>query len=232
MKHLSFILYLLIQFHVISAQPLQLNLALESGVSIPLFDFSGNRLQDGSFTMPGFTGSGGVTAIMKNRWEGFIQAGLQLLPVDVGALGQEKVAADPFLEDLYIRSEPFRVIHLLAGPGYQQRIGHTFLLEGRLAAGVFFSATPYQLYKAEYALLGKTTFEITSSRDVSFAWGADLQLIFELSPCYQLGLTNRFMQSKASYDFISGAGLRTDIRNISLWDISLSLIVKLFQVAG
>jgi hypothetical protein len=229
MTRILFILLFLIQHLLLLSQPLQVYLGVQSGLSVPLADFAATNLEEGSFALPGFTGSVEAKVVLKDKWTGFVQGGIQLNPVDVGYLGYEKVQADPFLEDLYIRSDPFKVIHLLAGPGYQSRIGNSFLIEGALAAGVFFSSTPYQLYKPEYFLTGPDFFEITPSRDVSFAYGANLRVIYEVTPCYQIGISNQFMQSKASFDFISGQTLRTDVRNISLWNISFSFIVKLFE---
>ena len=228
MKRISFVIALLFSTPFIYAQSLQVDLALQSGVSMPLFEFAGSNLQDGSFTLPGFTGSAETILVLNGTWEGVVQAGLQLNPVDVGLLGARKVAADPFLEDLYIRSDPFRVIHLLAGPGYRKQLGKSFRIDGQVTAGVFFSSTPYQLYKSEYFQVGPPFFEITSSRDVSFAYGAGLRLVYDISPCYQVGFTNQLMHSTASFQFITNAGIRTDVRNITIWNSSLSLILKLF----
>lgn len=228
MKRFLFILLFLIINIRLYSQPLQVQLAIQSGLSLPVFDFAETNLEDGSFALPGFTGSVGAQMVLKNKWVGFVHGGIQLNPVDVGLLGYEKVQADPFLEDLYIRSEPFKVIHLLAGPGYQTRIGRLFLLEGQIAAGLFFSSTPYQLYKPKYFLTGPDFFEIKPSRDISFAYGGNLRVIYEVTPCYQIAFTNQLIHSKASFDFISGQTLRMDVRNISLWNISFSLILKLY----
>jgi hypothetical protein len=228
MKHSLFILLLLIQHLLLLSQPLQVQLCIQSGVSVPFSDFAATNLDEGSFTLPGFTGSVEAKLVRNNKWVGFVQGGIQFNPIDVGYLGYEKVQADPFLEDLYIRSDPFQVIHLLAGPGYQTRVGKSFLIEGALLAGVFFSSTPYQLYKPTYFLLGEKYYEITPSKDISFAYGANLSIIYEVTPCYQIGISNQFMQSNASFDFLSGQTIRTDVRNISLWNISFSLIINLF----
>ena len=230
MKRSLFILPFLLFSIQLCSQPLQVQLAIQSGLCLPVFDFAATNLETGSFALPGFTGSVEAKMVLNNKWTGFIQGGLELNPIDVGLLGYEKVQADPFLEDLYIRSDPFKVIHLMAGTGYQTGIGKNFSLEGQLSAGVFFSSTPYQLYKPTYQLLGDKFYEITPAKDISFAYGANLRLMYEVTPCYQLALTNQFMHSKASYDFMNGQTLRTDVRNISLWNISFSLILRLFEM--
>lgn len=229
MKRFLFLLLFLIHHLLLHSQPLQVQLCIQSGLSMPLSDFAATNLEKGSFALPGFTGSVEATMVLKDKWTGFVQGGLQLNPIDVGYLGYEKMQADPFIQELYIRSDPFKVIHLLAGPGYQTKIGKSFLVEGQLAGGVFFSATPYQLHKTKYFLAGPPYYEITTSKDISFAYGANLRFVYEVTPCYQIGINNQFLNSRAAFDFKTGTGIRTDHRNISLWNISFSLIVKLFS---
>lgn len=228
MKRILMIAVMLAGTTLLYGQPKHMLLTLQSGVSVPLFDFAGTELGKGSFALPGFTGSVEAQLLIKEKWFAVIQGGIQLNPIDVGRLGYEKMQADPFLESMYIRSDPFRVIHLMAGPGYHRHIGKHFRLEGQLSAGVFFSSTPYQLHKTEYFLTGPPYYEITPSRDISFAFGAGLRLVYDLTPCYQLGISSEYLQSGASYNFTTGSGTRTDVRNISLWNTSLGLIVRLF----
>lgn len=230
MKRFLFLLLLLISSTLLYSQPFQVQLAIQSGVSMPLSDFAATNLKQGSFALPGFTGSVEAKVVIKENWTGFIQGGLQLNPIDVGILGYEKMQSDPFLLDVYIRSDPFKVIHVLAGPGYQTKIGKSFLIEGQLAGGVFISATPYQLYKPKYFMEGPPYYEITTSSDVSLTYGANLRFIYKVTPCYQIGINNQFLHSRAAFDFYTSTGIRTDYRNISLWNISFSFIVKLFSI--
>jgi len=225
---LLIIFLLLTNFTVLKAQSPKVDLVLQSGIAFPLFDFSTVDLQRGSFALAGYTGTFELKVILKEKWTGYIQGGLQLNPIDVGWLGYEKVKADPFLEDLYIRSDPFKIIHIVAGPGYQTRIGKSFVLDGQLAAGLFFSSTPYQLYKARYALVGNSTYEITRSTDVSFAYGAGFRISYQVARWYQIGISNQILHSKAAFDFISGLGPRTEIKNLTLLNTSFSMSVKLF----
>ncbi|MCB9014341.1 MAG: hypothetical protein H6541_01005 [Lentimicrobiaceae bacterium] len=228
MRHLFFLLVFLLNGHFLFAQTSQLQFLLQSGVSVPLSDFAGTNLETGSFALPGFSGAAEVKYVRNNHWGILIQGGLSLNPIDVGYLGYQKVQADPFLDDVYIRSDPFKIIHLVAGPSYLKRIGKPFLLEGQLMAGVFFASTPYQLYKAEYALIGPVNFEITASRDNCFAYGAGLRLIYEFNTQYQFGVATQYMQSRAEFGFLTDQGIRTDVRNISQWTSSFTLILKLY----
>lgn len=220
-------LFIFINLLTINAQPCKLQLSINSGLAMPLADFSNTNLQKGSFTLPGFTGAIALKTMLIKNFTGMVEGGFQLNPVDVARLGYEKMQADPFIEDLYIRSEPFKTIHLLAGVGYSRQVAEKFSIDGQLLAGAILSSTPYQLYKATYYLLGEDYFEITRSRDISFAYGANIQVIYEITPCYHLGLNNQILNSRGSYDFRTGAGIRTDKRNISLWNSSFSLIINI-----
>ncbi len=227
MKLILTIIFLLFNAYISQSQPVSLHFELQGGASKPILDFSSTNLQKGSFALTGFATSAELKVITNNKLGGFIQGGVQLLPVDVGSLGYEKVKADPFLQDLYIRSDPFKVLHLLAGPLYQIPLWKSFFFEGQLGAGVFFSSTPYQLYKPSFFFMGPPYYEITPSKDVSFAYGASVKAIYDLTPCYQIAIASQFMNSKASFDFESATRVRTDVRNISLLNTSLSLILKL-----
>lgn len=229
MKKYYISLLLLLSLSELHAQSFRANLILQSGVSIPVGDYAGKNLQNGSFTLPGFTASTEITVLSANRWGGFIQAGFQLNPVDVGDLGYEKVVADPFLDDLYIRSEPFRVIHLMAGPARQWNLSNTISIETQLAAGIFYSSTPYQLYKPDYAMIADSWYEITASSDLSFALGAGVRFIYKLSPCHSLGIQGQLMHSAVSFEFNSLQGPRTDQRNITMVNSSLSLIIRIIS---
>ena len=211
------------------AQTFEANLVLQSGVSIPLGDYAGKNLKNGSFTLPGLTAAGEIDVDVANGWGCFIQAGFQLNPVDVGSLGYEKVIADPFLEDLYIRSEPFRVIHLMAGPARKLDLSNNIAFETQLAAGIFYSSTPFQLYKPDYSMIADSWYEITASSDLSFAFGAGIRFIYEITPCYSLGFQGQLMHSGASFEFNSLQGPRTDQRSITLVNSSLSLIIRIIS---
>lgn len=228
MKHALLFVVVLFSSPMLFAQPGRATLVIQSGVSVPLFAFSGTELGKSSFALPGFGFAIEGQVALARKWRGVVQAGLQLNPVDVGLLGYEKMQADPFLESMYIRSDPYRTVHLMAGPAYHVKLRNKLRLEGHLTAGAFFSSTPYQLHKTKYFLTGPPFYEITASKDVSFAWGGGARVVYEVTPCYHIGMGSQYMQSRASYRFTTGSGIRTDVRDISLWNTSITLIINLF----
>lgn len=221
------LLLILFKISIASAQINTFQLSLQSGIAIPLFDFASTNLEKGSFALPGFTGSAEIKWLHNNLWGVSLSSGIQMNPIAVGILGYEKVKADPFLEDLYIRSDPFKVIHVMAGPTHLTKICKSFSLEAQLKAGVFLSHTPYQLYKPKFFQTGPPFYEITTSQDLSFAYGAGVHLNYEISPCYSIGIGSEIMSSKAAFEFKSGQSTRTDNKIISLWNNYFSLIINL-----
>lgn len=209
------------------SQKLNSFLTLQAGISVPVFDFASADLSKGSFTLSGFTGSGEFEVKLNNKLGVFLQAGVQLNPIDVGLLGYEKIKADPFLQDVYIRSDPFKYLHAIAGPEYYYQLSNAFIISGQAGAGIIASFTPYQLYKPEYFMTGPPFFEITTARDVSFAYSAGLHLNYHIKSCYSIGVYTQFIGSSAAYEFRTGSSTRIDKRNISSWNSSFTFTIDL-----
>jgi hypothetical protein len=222
------VIFLLIFFIGISAsaQPTEGSIHLRSGLSVPLLEYASADLEKGSFTKAGLTTTLALSSDLYKQWGITLQGGLQLHPVDVGWLGYEKVRTDPFLLDVTIRSEPYRILHIAGGPTYSFEPFAKTSVSASLLGGVFYSSTPYQLHKPKYFMTGPDFYEITTSRDYSFAYGAGLSLAYAITDCYHLALESDLLRSKAGFQFVSGAGLRTDWRQITMLNISLSLVLK------
>lgn len=227
MKKILFLIFCMITITAF-AQSSKAYLELNTGLSLPVFTYSSNNLESGCFTQPGFTVSAETGIWLYKKWGFSILSGLQLHSVDVGLLGWEKIQADPFLKDLYIRSDPYRIIHIMAGPEYAFQIIDKLELDIQILAGVFFSRTPYQLYKPTYYMVGPEYYEITSSKDISFAYGGGLRLNYAITPCYDLSLKSDLLTSNAAFDFSTSTGIRTEYRTISMVNISVGLVLHLF----
>lgn len=221
------ILLLFIVSQTVNAQLTDGQLRLKTGLSVPLFEYSSNSLEDGCFTLPGLTTSIGFSTKVYHNLGAEIQTGFQLHPVDVSALGYYKVQADPFLLDVTIRSEPYRVIHFIGGPNYTFTPTNKWYCNVKVLAGLFYSSTPYQLYKPTYFLTGPSAYEITSSSDYSFAVGTGFNCYYNLTDCYSVGIESELLRSKAGFIFYTATGMRTDWRQITMLNISLSLALKI-----
>ncbi len=198
------------------------------GLSLPLFDYAATNLTKGSFATAGFTAGVAAGFPFRKHWMVVAEASYYTHAVDVSTLGYEKVKADPFLLDVTIRSEPFRILSFMAGLGWNTRLTRNLTWESSLMAGYFASRSPYQLYKPTYFMTGPPYYEITTSLDRSLAWGMSSQLSYALTPCYSIGLGAHFLQSDAAFQFRTTDGnIRTDKRTISMLNFQLGILFKL-----
>ncbi|MDP3445471.1 MAG: hypothetical protein Q8T08_21645, partial [Ignavibacteria bacterium] len=133
-----FIIFFVLIIQTANAQFKDGLLHLRTGMSVPLFEYASYDLDDGCFTMTGFSTSVGFSSKVYKNWGLEVQGGFQLHPVEVAILGYYKVQDDPFLLDVTIRSEPYRVIHFVGGPNYSfstKKWNYTF----EVLAGFFYS---------------------------------------------------------------------------------------------
>lgn len=203
------------------------HLQLRSGLSVPLFEYSSNTLKSGCFTNPGLTTSVAISGKVYKHWNFVVQSGLQLHPVSVGLLGYYKVLDDPFLLDVTIRSAPYTIIHLVGGPEFSYNVSKKTFINAAIYSGTFLSTTPHQIYKPTYYMVGPEFYEISSASDLSFAYGAGLTIGYQITPCYEIAIVSDILRSKAGFNFISQNGVRTDWRQITMLNISASLMLKL-----
>jgi hypothetical protein len=201
---------------------------LQSGLSIPLLDYAADNLDNGCFTMPGIVVSPGFGYQLNHRFEIELQSGIYFHPVDVSSLGASKVASDPFLEDLFIRSESYRLIRVAGGGNYLIHDGRHLRVTLSALAGILWSRTPYQLYKPKYFITGPSYYEITSANDMSFVYAVGLQTAYKLNDCLMLTLGAECMNTNASFQFSTSGGIRTDKRIISTLNISGGIKVAVF----
>ncbi|MBS4058658.1 MAG: hypothetical protein KKD74_05015 [Bacteroidetes bacterium] len=201
---------------------------LRSGPSLPLWHYASNDLSKGCFTNTGISLAPELSYRLNKRFGLLIQGGAQYHPVDVGMLGEKKVSADPFLEDLYIRSEAYKILHLAAGGFYTPYDEKRFFASVKAYAGYFYARTPYQLYKPKYFLVGPEFFEITSSVDYCFAYGGGIQGAYRISPCVTLTLDGDFMFGDAGFQFVSALGPRVDQRMLSFVNILAGIQLRVF----
>jgi len=225
LQRLVLLLFLLVGFKAAAQLPVHLH--LHSGVSLPVFDYSAESLEKGSYTAAGFAAGITVDSRVYSNWFLMMQAGMQLHPVKVGILGYDKVQSDPFLLDVTIRSEPYRMLHALAGPAYNWQIEAKLRLQGGIMAGLMHAASPHQLYKPTYFMTGPDYYEITSSTDYSAAVAGSLRLMYAITPCYEIGFTADAFAARAGFRFFSATGLRTDWRNITFLNLNAALVFRI-----
>ena len=202
-------------------------IALQSGVSIPVGNYAATNLDYGCFTTVG------INANIEGAWF-FLpylgvgaQVGINIHPVDVRSLGWEKVLSDPFLQDVTVRSDSYRMITAAAGLYGKFGIWKHLSLSAKVLGGVMFAKSPYQLYKPEYFLVEGKWFEITSSTDRNLALIAGLGVRYDISRCIGLKIDADYAYSKMVFGFTTATGKRYEYRDISYITTTLGLVIIL-----
>ena len=197
----------------------------QAGISLPLGDYRLKSLSGGSFTLPG------MTTTLEGAWYFLpplgvgIYAGFHSHPVDVRSLGYEKVVDDPFLDDVTIRSDPYRVFNLLGGAFIDWKIYRGLSVTGKLMGGATYAKTPYQLYKAKYYLVGNKWFDITSAGDYEATFLIGTGLKYYWNDFLGVSLQSDFTYNAMEFDFMQSDGnLRTEYRKILFINIAAGVI--------
>lgn len=198
-------------------------IAIRGGASIPFGQYTYKNLENGSFALTGFDISAEGAWFFKPKFGVGVSAGLNFHPVDVGPLGWEKVKNDPFLEDVYIRSDPYTIMTAMAGFYTQLPIKGKFFMTGKILGGVLWGKSPYQLYKPQYYLTGPSYFEITSATDWKISWQAGTGLRYNISPCFGLVFDVEIFYDELGFTFNSSTGTYTDKRIISFVNTTLGV---------
>lgn len=197
------------------AQTNKFDFDISSGVSLPLGKYGSHDLNEGSFT------SLGGNILLKLNWlamEPFgISASVQgiMNPVDVASLGWARVAADPFMSDVSIRSDPYIAISALGGIFYKTDIKEKFKLQTGINAGMTQVHSPYQLHKPKYFLFGPEYFEITTASDYAFTYQLSLDFEYEFREDWSLILHSSFNHAVAEFTYWTANEIRIDRKPIS-----------------
>ena len=200
---------------------------ISSGLSLPIGKYGGQNLTDGSFTKPG----GDV--LINFNWLIKAPFGLRasisgsMHPVDVKTLGWYKVGADPFLEDLSIRSDPYLALTAMGGIFYEKELFRKFKIQGGVNAGIMDVKTPYQLHKPKYYLVGPEYYEITAAQDYAFVYQLSLNYEFEIRDGWSLIMHSSFNNAIAEFTFWTANEIRIDKKPISYLLVNLGFRLKL-----
>lgn len=225
----SFIAILIIPMTlVLSAQQKPSFIAFQTGPSFPVGKFQSKKLPEGSFTQTGFSASLEGAWFFKSWLGAGGSAGVHFHPVDVRTLGYEKVVDDLFMNDVFIRSDPYRSYTLFAGLFFQFSLVQRLSLTCKALGGMMYTQSPYQLYKAEYEMLGEKWFEITSAGDFEGSFLAGAGLKYALKNCIGFSLNSEFTYNMMEFDFETSDGsIRTDKRVVSFVNLVAGIFIKL-----
>jgi hypothetical protein len=212
----------------LSAQQKPSFIGIQTGPSFPVGKYHLKTLPEGSFAQTGFSASlEGAWFFLPWMGTGGL-AGMHYHPVDVGTLGYEKVKNDPFMNDVYIRSDPYRSYTLYTGLFFQFPLIQRLSFTAKALGGMIYTQSPYQLYKATYEEIGEHWFEITSAGDYagSFLVGAGFR--YELKNCIGFSLNSEFTYNNMKFDFVTSDGsIRTDKKVVAFVNLVAGVFIKI-----
>ena len=202
----------------IYSQPGNSFVAIRTGLSLPMGNYSSNTLPDGSYTTAGLNLGASGAWYFSDHFGIAGYFGYDIHPVNTGALADDKIAQDPFIDSLVIRSEPFRLYTLAAGVSYHKSFSQDFSLSPKILAGIQYGITPYQLYKAEYFMIGKNWYEITSAKDAGFTAIAGIDADYEFNPYIGLFADLSISYSHLEFGFSKSDGtVRIENKDVVLF---------------
>lgn len=226
MKHILFFIFLSISISAFT-QTDKFYFDISSGFSLPIGKYSSQDLTEGSFTKPG------GSVLINLNWLAKPPFGLRILisgimnPIDVASLGWVRVAADPSMIDVSIRSDAYLALTAMGGVFYEKKIRRKLNVQLGINAGVMDARTPYQLHKPTYSLFGPEYFEITSASDYAFAYQFSLDFEYEIRNDWSLILHSSFNNAVAEYTFWTGNGIRIDRKPITYILTNLGFRLKI-----
>lgn len=202
---------------------------LKSAYSLPLGEYSSKNYETGAFT------TSGISLGVDGAWFFYKSIGLaadfnySLHSVDAATLATETFYAfqDPLLNNLYVRSDPYKVISAMLGINYYYKLLDNLSIEARTLSGLLIAYTPFQLVETDYFLLGEDYFKKTSSRDQSIAFKAGLSVKYDLNNCIAVSLSGNYTAANMSFGFIGSNGRYYREQEIAYLDLSIGLVYKL-----
>ena len=202
-------------------------ISLQAGASIPVGKFHATELPDGGFARTGFSGSLEGAWFFKSWLGAGAAAGLQLHPVDVVKLAEEKLSGNAFMTGLSIRSEPWMSVSLYAGLYFQFPLVQKLKVTAKALGGMIYAQTPYQLYKAEYFMIGKNWYEVTSAGDYEGSFLAGAGLRYDLNDCIGIVLNSDFTYNVMDFNFLlSDGSIRTDEKVVAFVNLAAGIVIK------
>ena len=202
-------------------------ISVRAGYSYPIGRFSSNDLDNGSFA------NIGINAGVEGGWY-FTphigiggKAAINLHPLDLQELAKAKIAADPFLSDLRIRSEEFQSIVNATGFYLKWPVLKKFQVNAKILSGIMYAKTPYQIYKPQYFIAGPEYYEITSSTDYSYLFNGGAGLEYSLLSYMSLKIEGEYHYSKLTFRYNTASGVIDDIKQVSYINLVFGLVIKI-----
>lgn len=203
--------------------------SIKTAFSLPIGEYASYELDEGAFAYSGLSFGIDGAWFFYQKWGVAADITYSTHSVDAVALATETLHAsiDPFLNNLYVRSDPYKVLAMNLGLVYDYHIWEKFSIEPKFLAGLMIAYTPFQLYETEYFLLPDNYFKKTTSRDESFSIKTGLSFKYDISNCLMLKASGEYSYSKMQFGFTKSSGMVYEELKINYLDLGLGIVYKL-----
>jgi hypothetical protein len=212
----------------LSAQQHSSFIGINAGTAFPVGKFNKTDLSEGGFTQPGLNVSFEGAWFFK-PWLGVGgNAGIDLFPVDVASLGAEKAKSDPYITGAIVRSDPYFTASFYAGAYFKIPLKGQLSFTAKALGGLIFAQTPYQLYKIDYYLIGRTYAEVTPAYDYAGSFQAGAGLRYDFNDYLGVAINSEFSYNTCEFEFYKPDGsARIDKKVITYVNLAAGLVIKL-----
>lgn len=197
---------------------------LSLGPSFPVGKYYLNDPDQGSYANPGVALSAQAGWNVNDHWGITVHFGEYLHPIDQEGVVYDKMAADPFIENLLLKSGPFEVRTYTLGLYYRTALYKTLYISGKAMGGMLWARTPDQLYGASYFGGINYSYTITSAKDLAPSLFTGISLEYEVCYRVRMALESEFVYGNADFTFYTSTSSYESIHHITFINTVLSVM--------
>lgn len=194
------------------------NIRLNAGPALAFGQLGSQHYNSGGYALSGISTAAEGIWYFRPQYGVGIAVSATSFPFASGSYAHDKVNSDPFMQTLYLKSDPYKVRTLTAGFYYRRHISGRFTATGKLAGGVFWAQTPDQLYAASYFTIPSYAYKVTSARSTKATFQPGLGCNFRLYeqvdisfnadyaiavPAFGFRTANRSYVSKITFSYLN-----------------------------
>jgi hypothetical protein len=138
---------------------------LQSGLALPYGQLASKNFSNGGYAVYGTGSSAEAIWQFNKQLSAGVAFSMSEFPFDENTYAQDLVDDDVFMDNLYMKSDPFEVLTYTTAMYYSGAILKKIQLSGKLGGGIIWAQTPDQLFSATYFGGIKRTYKVTPSRD-------------------------------------------------------------------
>jgi len=172
-----------------------------TGLALPYGELGSKHFNYGGYAIYGNSSAiEGIWQFCPNLAAG-LSFSFSRFPFDENTYAQDLVNSDPFMDMVYMKSDPYEVLTYTTAIYYNKSIWKKFSLTGKLGGGIMWAQTPDQLFNATYFGVPNRGYKITPSRDTKFAFSAGIACDYQLFNQVDLSFYSNYYLADMAFGF-------------------------------